>query len=289
MPRKKKQHTKGLGDFLLCRYGAVLFYIKMQRSKVQIFMNAENGREEAKRKFLVGDSVIVLENTKKEKGLIIERKEKVRGNTKLGFICRLKLLSGQTKWVPETSLSRETAEVMCEFIEPYGVLPKIHLAPSLWIALGEDQKNVQISKNREEKCAEDTSNGHKEQRVSERHVLQRTSAEKVLLLFYQSQIELKPQAVEEVKEAVQGLKDLFVLAVHKTILYKEEREAYVASKLRPEQILETYTGMHVLRMLASLDSLGGLIGVNAEIAEHITEYAKLLAGFLEDMLTKEGK
>lgn len=208
-----------------------------------------------------GAMVIVSSDLHKEKGLVIEKKDKMRGTTKLSPVYKVKMMNGNTQWVPEAVLQ----EMNSSFVEesaPMVPWPKIYLSQSF--------KEILLQERREIK-------------ENVRKPNEKLSVREIFEMFGKYQTAAKPQNTEEIKEAVKGLKELFLFSVHTNILYKEEIEVY-EKELYPdaEKILETYGLTHILRMLLSAQTIQKKIQCASEHSNHAMEYLKSFINFLDN-------
>ncbi|KAI5186787.1 hypothetical protein NEHOM01_1707 [Nematocida homosporus] len=286
-----------------------------------------------------GKVVVVTMDGVSERGVIVERKEKVRGSMKVSAIYRVKMFSGALKWVPESALGEVEEERvkiglgwprLCLFsvfrdllLKERSVLDKnkivfnclglnrdsnmyldgVGMCMSLDSNSSSSSNSSSNMSNKRESCENNdnlkdnpsrdnprdnlSSNGMGEDEVVVRAVYASgNSVGKILGLFEVALMELRPQGVEEVKEGVKGLMELFLFAVHTLILYREERMVY-EKELYPDsdKILKYYGLTHLLRMLLVLPQLQGKIVGEAEHFEHAGEYLKALNDYLESNYT----
>ncbi|KAI5181965.1 hypothetical protein NEOKW01_2113 [Nematocida sp. AWRm80] len=203
----------------------------------------------------------------KEKGLIIERKERQKTKTKSHSMYKIKTMGGNIKWVSESSIYKIEPEQESEKTER----PTIILSHVPWPRLILSSKYRQI-------LVQEKSQMHKYKRPAKPSM----SAKEIFTYFYNETIKEKPQLTEEIKEAVQGLKELFLHSVHTQILYKQERAYYIANlAMDPSSILDTYGLTHILRMMLSLRQIQAQIRLGKEYMDHAGDYLKLFISFLE--------
>lgn len=208
-----------------------------------------------------GKKVLITTETLKEAGVIVEKKDKPRGSSNTHTIYKVKTQSGQIKWVSAASLKTIDTNTHAESAGIGIVWPQTVLLP--------EYKNLLY----DEKVAMRT---YKEPSPTN------MPAEEIFKLFYNSQIQIKPHCVEEIKEAIKGFKEIFLYCVHTCVLYKEER-AYYEEYLYPNtaKILQTYGITHVLRMLLILRRVLPSLNLMKENAEYMGEYIKLFLAFLQ--------
>ncbi|KAI5171489.1 hypothetical protein NEFER03_0811 [Nematocida sp. LUAm3] len=218
-------------------------------------------REPAHVLFPDGKFVWVHAEAQREKALVIEKKEKVRGTTKLSPLYKVKTISGNIQWVPEASLE-EIKEEEKDMPPAYSSFSRVSLSFAFRELLVKEPSLLN-------------------KRVSS--FPDQISANHIFNLFFEAQRDSRPHCIEEIKEAVEGLKELFLFSVHTSILYKEERPYYL-TELHPntEKILEACGLTHILRMFLVLPELQGSFQGTPEAFEQAIEYIKLFLLFLEN-------
>ncbi|KAH9386953.1 mortality factor 4-like protein 1 [Nematocida major] len=208
-----------------------------------------------------GKKVLVVTDSLKELGIILEKKDKPVGASSILTIYKVKTAGGQTKWVPSTALEAADSSVLEEGSELGAPWPKIELS--------EEYQELLM-------CEKAAMAAYKEPLPVE------ISADEIFSLFYSAQLEQKPHSIEEIKEVVKGFKEIFLYTVHTCILYKEER-AFYEEYLYPKttKILQTFGLTHVLRMLLVLHRVQASLGLSKEYIEYMGEYIKVFLQFLQ--------
>jgi len=214
----------------------------------------------AKAFFAEGQNVLVSIDLRKEKGFIIEKKEKIRNNAKPVPLYKVKTITGITKWVTDIALEplHDPSAQAASISSSLQASAKIVLSDALKEILLKDKNRVALAPK------------------------VKVPAEKIFDMYLVSQSALKPHSVEEIKEAVLGLKEMFVFFVHTSLLAKEERLYYEKNLYsNPDKVLKAYGIGHILRMLASFHRIQQKLQATPDVLEHIIEYLKSFTSFLE--------
>lgn len=218
----------------------------------------------AKTHYKEGDRIYMSSpGTPKEEGIVIDKKEKTRGNIKLSPLYKIKTVSGSMRWVSETALSTAYSTQHC--IEngansiPWPFFP---ISPTLKEILKKEKATM---------------------RAYIRPPKYKMSAEMIFEQFHRETKEKKTYGPEEEKEVICGLKELFLYTLHTFCLYKEEHSYYKTKAYPegPEHILQTYGLPQIIRFIVSLYRLEEKVELSVDFAGYLIEYLKLFVDFIE--------
>ncbi|OAG31177.1 mortality factor 4-like protein 1 [Nematocida displodere] len=219
--------------------------------------------------FSEGMTVFITTETIKEKAIIIEKKDKMRGSTKLSPIYKIKTLNGLVRWIPESNI--QLYEETCT-APPAPAQPLVHPWPKL--SLMTPLREILFEEKR--------------QMQTYTEPVFSVSADEIFNMFFEYGREIKPHCAEEIKEATLGLKELFLFTTHTRALYPEERPHYT-KHLYPQgelAILKAYGLPHILRMILVLPEIHSKLELSNDLSAYILDYVKAFIEFLEDNYTK---
>ncbi|KAI5162094.1 mortality factor 4-like protein 1 [Nematocida ausubeli] len=208
-----------------------------------------------------GKKVLITTNAQKEIGIILEKKEKATESANTITIYKVKTAAGLIKWVSLAALETLDTSIMSEETDLEIVWPKITLSSAFQELLVQEKETMPLYKE---------------------PPAVNLSADEIFTMFYNSEVYIKQQSVEEIKEILKGFKEVFLYCVHTCILYKEER-AFYEEYLYPKttKILQTYGLTHILRMLLIMRRVQPTLNLSREHMEYMGECIRSFLFFLQ--------